>query len=288
MSLPPSFLVVAPGRSLAALVNCIGDAATVELGPDALVAVEQSEARSILLDLTDIGAGIDFMIRAKQRLPGISIAVVAPSSEALAAALKSGAEAGVEGITDPEAVHALVSKLGDRARLTADAVRYRRRAEAVLSLANFDAIVGTHPTMQQMLRRVAQVAQTRSTVLIQGESGTGKELIAAAIHQNSKRSEGPLVRLNCAALAESVLESELFGHERGAFTGAITRHEGRFKHADGGTLFLDEVSEIATRRAGQTAALPARARVRTRGWQRNAEGGCAAGGRHEQEPQGVR
>jgi two-component system response regulator HydG len=82
-------------------------------------------------------------------------------------------------------------------------------------------------------------------VLIQGESGTGKELIAAAIHQNSKRCEGPLVRLNCAALADAVLESELFGHERGAFTGALMRREGRFKQADGGTLFLDEVSEIA-------------------------------------------
>ncbi len=114
----------------------------------------------------------------------------------------------------------------------------------VVGLALPLGIVGTHPVMQQLLKRVVQVAQTRSTVLIQGESGTGKELIAAAVHQHSKRREGPLVRLNCAALSDSVLESELFGHERGAFTGALQRREGRFKQADGGTLFLDEVSEI--------------------------------------------
>lgn len=98
--------------------------------------------------------------------------------------------------------------------------------------------------MQDLLKRVAYVATTRATVLIQGESGTGKELIAAAIHRNSKRREQPYVRLNCASLAESVLESELFGHEKGAFTGATTRREGRFKQADGGTLLLDEISEI--------------------------------------------
>lgn len=98
--------------------------------------------------------------------------------------------------------------------------------------------------MQDLLKRVAYVATTRATVLIQGESGTGKELIAAAIHRNSKRREQPYVRLNCASLAESVLESELFGHEKGAFTGATTRREGRFKLADGGTLLLDEISEI--------------------------------------------
>jgi len=94
------------------------------------------------------------------------------------------------------------------------------------------------------MKNIAQVARSRATVLIHGETGTGKELIAAAIHQNSKRKDKLFVRLNCASLSETLLESELFGHERGSFTGAVARREGRFKQADGGTLFLDEVSEI--------------------------------------------
>jgi DNA-binding NtrC family response regulator len=98
--------------------------------------------------------------------------------------------------------------------------------------------------MQRLFNRLRQAAKSRSTVLIQGETGTGKELIAKAIHEHSLRSEGPLIRLNCAALAESVLESELFGHEKGAFTGAVARRRGRFEQADGGTLFLDELSEM--------------------------------------------
>ncbi|MFO0661329.1 MAG: sigma-54 dependent transcriptional regulator [Polyangiaceae bacterium] len=98
---------------------------------------------------------------------------------------------------------------------------------------------------QAVLRLVDQVAPSRASVLIFGESGTGKELIAEAIHRASPRSTKPFVRLNCAALVESLLESELFGHEKGSFTGAYARRDGRFKQADGGTLFLDEVSEIS-------------------------------------------
>jgi DNA-binding NtrC family response regulator len=105
-------------------------------------------------------------------------------------------------------------------------------------------VIAEHPSMKALLDTVTQVAPSRSSVLIVGESGTGKELIAAALHNASLRAAAPFVRLNCAALAESLLESELFGHERGAFTGAVGRREGRFKQADGGTLFLDEVSEI--------------------------------------------
>lgn len=109
----------------------------------------------------------------------------------------------------------------------------------------FDGLIGSHPTMQQLFNRVLQAAKSKATVLIHGETGTGKELIAAAIHKNSARRAAPFVRLNCAALAESVLESELFGHEKGAFTGAGARRQGRFEQAQGGTLFLDEVSEVS-------------------------------------------
>src|SRR5262245_59303001 len=99
--------------------------------------------------------------------------------------------------------------------------------------------------MQKVFKSSVQISLRRASVLISGESGTGKELVAAAIHQRSPRAGGPFVRLHCAALAESLLESELFGHERGAFTGADRRREGRFEQAHGGTLFLDEISEIS-------------------------------------------
>jgi DNA-binding NtrC family response regulator len=99
--------------------------------------------------------------------------------------------------------------------------------------------------MQQVFDVVLQVAPSRASVLIAGESGTGKELIAAAIHEHSPRAKKPFVKLHCAALAETLLESELFGHERGSFTGAVGRREGRFEQADGGTLFLDEIGEIS-------------------------------------------
>ncbi len=109
---------------------------------------------------------------------------------------------------------------------------------------NFGEIVGESPALRDVLARVEQVAPTASTVLLRGETGTGKELVARAVHINSPREKKPFVRVNCAALAPGVLESELFGHEKGAFTGAIGRRVGRFELADGGTLFLDEVGDL--------------------------------------------
>ncbi len=109
---------------------------------------------------------------------------------------------------------------------------------------NFGQLVGDSPTLQAALSRAEQVARTAATVLLRGESGTGKELVAHAIHINSPRESKPFVRVNCAALAAGVLESELFGHERGAFTGAVSRHPGRFELAHGGTLFLDEIGDL--------------------------------------------
>jgi two-component system, NtrC family, response regulator AtoC len=106
-------------------------------------------------------------------------------------------------------------------------------------------IVGESPLLKEVIERVKKVAQSKATILIEGESGTGKELIAQAIHQSSPRSRGPFVAVHCAALSESLLESELFGHEKGSFTGATERRIGRFESADGGTLFLDEIGEIS-------------------------------------------
>ena len=106
-------------------------------------------------------------------------------------------------------------------------------------------MVGESPAMLELIRFIAKAAPTNSTVLIQGESGTGKELVARALHRNSLRREGPFVAVNCAALPEALLESELFGHEKGAFTGAQTQKKGKFELAVGGTLFLDEVGELS-------------------------------------------
>src|SRR5260370_10699696 len=107
-----------------------------------------------------------------------------------------------------------------------------------------ERIVGTSPPMTQIFKTIARVARTPATVLVTGETGTGKELMAEAIHTASDRRTGPLVKVNCAALPETLLESELFGHEKGSFTGALTQHKRRFEIADKGTIFLDEVGEM--------------------------------------------
>src|SRR4029453_2280833 len=110
--------------------------------------------------------------------------------------------------------------------------------------SNFEEIVGERAVLRRVLKEVETVAPTGSTVLIRGETGTGKELIARAVHRLSGRRERTFVKINCAAIPTGLLESELFGHEKGAFTGAVERRVGRFELADGGTLFLDEVGDI--------------------------------------------
>jgi DNA-binding NtrC family response regulator len=109
----------------------------------------------------------------------------------------------------------------------------------------FDSIIGNSPGIKRVLDTVRQIAPTDATILITGESGTGKELVASAIHNNSRRSKGPFIKVHCAALTDTLLESELFGHEKGSFTGAAARKRGRFELADGGTIFLDEIGEIS-------------------------------------------
>lgn len=145
-----------------------------------------------------------------------------------------------------------VSKLDDSREREDQLRQERERAEAELaylreelrSRSELSEIVGESDGIWRVLRNIDMVAPTGSTVLILGETGTGKELVARAIHGNSKRSTGPFVRVNCAALPESLLESELFGHEDGAFTGATSKRTGRFELADGGTIFLDEIGEM--------------------------------------------
>jgi Nif-specific regulatory protein len=158
----------------------------------------------------------------------------------------------IQGIFEPETC-TFISELADFISLAAwNAVDRKQLKNHVNSLETelrgkyrFTAIIGSHPKIVELLKLISQVADTDATVLIQGESGTGKELVAQALHYNSSRRDKPFIPINCAALPENLLESELFGHTRGAFTGAIMDKIGWFERADGGTLFLDEIGEMA-------------------------------------------
>nr|MBK7067649.1 sigma-54-dependent Fis family transcriptional regulator [Deltaproteobacteria bacterium] len=198
----------------------------------------------ILTDLKMPGLdGLGLLKEARAASPSTVLVVMTAfgTIDSAVEAIKLGAENYLTKPLEPGSLIAVVERAMEKARLMAEAAVLRERLRERNA---FGHIVGEHPSMKALLETVAQVAPSRSSVLIVGESGTGKELVAAALHRASTRAQQPLVRLNCAALSESLLESELFGHERGAFTGAVGRREGRFKQADGGTLFLDEVGEI--------------------------------------------
>ncbi|MBI3802264.1 MAG: sigma 54-interacting transcriptional regulator [Nitrospirae bacterium] len=130
-------------------------------------------------------------------------------------------------------------------QLIEERIKSKAMAEVLRSRYSFENIIGQSEKMQEMYRLIPKIAKTNSTVLIEGESGTGKELIAHSIHQFSQREDKPFIRVNCGALAEGLLESELFGHVKGAFTGAVAHKLGRFELADGGTIFLDEIGDIS-------------------------------------------
>jgi two-component system, NtrC family, response regulator HydG len=157
-------------------------------------------------------------------------------------AMRSGARDYLAKPVNVGELSVVVARELEQRRIRQEAGLLRSRLSEKYSFSN---IIGNAAPMQAVFKTVAQIAASRASVLITGESGTGKELIAAAIHERSTRAKGPFVKLHCAALAESLLESELFGHERGSFTGAVTRRDGRFFQANHGTLFLDEIGEIS-------------------------------------------
>jgi DNA-binding NtrC family response regulator len=157
-------------------------------------------------------------------------------------AMKRGA---VDFLTKPvniERLDVLIRRALKTKTLEVEVQQLHERLDEKFDLAG---IIGTSPLLKDVIEQVKKVAPSKATILIEGESGTGKELIAQAIHQLSPRSRGPFIAVHCAALSESLLESELFGHERGSFTGATERRIGRFESADGGTLFLDEIGEVS-------------------------------------------
>lgn len=156
----------------------------------------------------------------------------------------------VDYVTKPFETEELLARVGTHIALRRE-IEGHRKSKATIRLlvedgrAGHDALIGESPLLQRVREQIAQVAPADSTVLVQGETGTGKELVARAIHDQSARSERVLIKINCAALPRELVESELFGHEKGAFSGAVQQRRGRFELADGGTLFLDEVGELS-------------------------------------------
>jgi DNA-binding NtrC family response regulator len=159
-------------------------------------------------------------------------------------ALKDGAYDYITKPFDPDDLSHLIRNAASQISLKAENEALRNK---IVSLENVEDIIGTSDAIIKVLKEVERVAQSSSPVIITGESGTGKELIARAIHSNSQRKFSPLVSVHCGALTESLLESELFGHEKGAFTGAMFNRKGRFEMADGGTIFLDEIATISAK-----------------------------------------
>ena len=213
-------------------------------GFKALGKLEEFAPDVVLTDLKMPGLdGIAFMEKAKSASPQTVFVVMTAfgTISSAVSAIKKGAENYLTKPLDYEALSAVVDRAMEKAKLLQETLALRDRLRERNA---FGHIVTEDPKMRAVLDLVAQVGPSKASVLITGESGTGKELIAEALCAASPRAQGPFVRLHCAALAESLLESELFGHEKGAFTGAVARREGRFKQADGGTLFLDEIGEI--------------------------------------------
>jgi two-component system, NtrC family, response regulator HydG len=213
-------------------------------GRDALRKIDEEEIDLVLTDLVmrDVG-GMDVLRAAKQRHPDCEVIVISGQGDVEAAvdAIKAGAATYIRKPLRVEEVRAVVEKQIDRLALTRRRDELERRVDESYGIAG---IVGRSESMRSVLTLVRQVADTNATILILGESGTGKELIAQAIHRLARRRQAAFVAINCAAMSETLLESELFGHEKGAFTGAVRSHRGKFEYADGGTLFLDEIGDM--------------------------------------------
>jgi len=214
-------------------------------GRAALAAIEERFYDLVVMDIRmpQMG-GIEALKEIKAISPAIPIIIMTAYASVGTAveALKAGAYDYLTKPLDIEELKILVAKALRFYQLEQDNVYLKERLN---DRFDFSSILGRSPAMKQLFETMALVAPSEATVLIVGESGTGKELIASAIHQNSPRKDRPLIKVNCAALPETLLESELFGHEKGAFTGAVARKQGRFQLAHKSSIFLDEIAEMA-------------------------------------------
>ena len=205
---------------------------------EALARLGQSRPAAVISDISMPGpSGLEFLQHIKESLPRVPVIIMTAYSDldSAVAAFQGGA---FEYLPKPFDVDAAV-ELVRRAL-----AQNQEAAQAGEELAKVPEILGQAPAMQEVFRAIGRLSQSNVTVLITGESGTGKELVAHALHRHSSRASGPFIALNTAAIPKDLLESELFGHERGAFTGAAAQRRGRFEQADGGTLFLDEIGDM--------------------------------------------
>jgi Nif-specific regulatory protein len=231
------------------LVRALTDAGhEVEEAPNGTAALEKLHEGPFDVALTDLkmggSDGMDVLRTAKALNPSTAVILMTAFGSITTAveAMKHGAFDYVQKPFEIEEMEVKIEKAIEHRRLRHE-IDYLRHTQQ--DIYEFDRIVGASGALQQVLAIVRKVAKSNSTVLIRGETGTGKELIAGAIHHNSLRAARNFVKVNCAALQENLLESELFGHEKGAFTGADKQRIGRFEQADGGTLFLDEIGDMS-------------------------------------------
>ena len=224
------------------------DSYQVSVAENAMAALELLQRQSVDIVLLDIKMpgmdGLTLQDRIREFNTDLIIIIITAfaSVDTAVRALKAGAFDYVTKPIDPDELSVMVRNAAQQRRLAKENKQLR---ESIDTLHHVDNIVGASEGMHKVLELVRTVAPTNSTVLIRGESGTGKELIARAIHSNSLRKYFPIIPVNCGALTESLLESELFGHEKGSFTGAQYRRKGKFEMANGGTLFLDEVGTLS-------------------------------------------
>lgn len=218
---------------------------SVTSGMEAIEKVKTGSFNIAFVDMKMPGLDGLEVLRAMKRIDPETAVVIMTAYATIETAIEAMKEGAYEYMIKPfslDVVELIVKKIVKYQELVAENILLRKRLEEKVHLKN---IIGKSPQMKEVLELVANIAETNSTVLIQGASGTGKEVIARAIHLKSLRREMPFIAANCAAIPRELLESELFGHEKGAFTGATYTKKGRFEQADGGTLFLDEVGEMS-------------------------------------------